>query len=63
MLCTAMWIACAKVRIACVRRVEMLGIVRQGDAHKNAFTRENAAKTLCIKEKTVIVHTPFRDVK
>jgi hypothetical protein len=56
-----MWIACAKSRIACVRRVEMLGIVRQGDAQNNAFTRENVADTLCIKEKTVIVHTSFRD--
>jgi hypothetical protein len=56
-----MWIACAKSHIACVRRVEMLGIVRQGDAHNNPFTWENAASTLCIKEKTVIVHTPLRD--
>jgi hypothetical protein len=56
-----MWIACAKSRIACVRRVEMLGIVRQGDAHNNAFTWENAVNTLCIKEKAVIVHTPLRD--
>jgi hypothetical protein len=56
-----MWIACAKSRIACVRRVEMLGIVQQGDAHNNAFTWENAVNTLCIKEKAVIVHTPLRD--
>jgi hypothetical protein len=47
-----MWIACAKSRIACVRRVEMLGIVRQGDAHNNAFTWENATNALCGKEKT-----------
>jgi hypothetical protein len=56
-----MWIACAKSRTACVRRVEMLGIVRQCDARNNVFTWENAANTLCIKEKTVIVHTSFRD--
>ena len=57
----AMWIACVKVRIACVRRVEMLGIMRRGDTHNNAFTWENAVHGLCVKEKPVIVHTPFRD--
>jgi hypothetical protein len=56
-----MWIACAKSRLACVRRVEMLGIVRQGDAHDSAFTWEIAVRALCVKEKTVIVHTPLRD--
>jgi hypothetical protein len=55
-----MWIACVKVRLACVRRVEILGIVRQGYAHNNAFTWENAVHGLCVKEKPVIVHTPFR---
>ena len=56
-----MWIACAKSRLACVRRVEMLGIVCQGNALNSAFTWEIAVRALCIKEKTVIVHTPLRD--
>jgi len=39
----------------------MLGIVRPGEAHNSVFTWEIAVHALCIKEKTVIVHTPFRD--
>jgi hypothetical protein len=46
-----MWIACAKSRRACARRVEMLGIGRPDDAHNSAFTWEIAVHTLCIKKK------------
>jgi hypothetical protein len=49
--CTAMWIACAKSRKTCVRRVEMLGTVLRSDAHNRAFTWEIAVLALCIKKR------------
>jgi len=60
-LCIAMWITCAKRRIACVRCGERLGIVLPPPGYITAFTWEAALRALCIKERSVIVHTPHRN--
>ena len=48
---------CKTARSLCVPR-EMLGILLPASAHNTALTWEAAVRALCIKEKTVIVHTP-----
>jgi hypothetical protein len=46
LLCTTMWITCAKRRRSCAHIGEMLGIPLPGRAHSRAFTWESAIDTL-----------------
>jgi hypothetical protein len=52
LLCTTMWITCAKRCNACVRLGEMLGIMLRGVTHNTAFTWEIVVPALCIKQRS-----------
>ena len=50
MLCTSVWITCAKQRRACVHRGERLGIALRARTHNTPVTWEIAIHALCIKK-------------
>jgi len=51
LLCTTMWITCAKRRRACALIGEMLRIPLPGRARNRAFTWESAIRALCIEKE------------
>ena len=51
LLCTTMWITCAKRRRACAHIGEMLGIVLPGRARNRAFTWESAIYALWMEKE------------
>jgi hypothetical protein len=51
LLCTTMWITCAKRRRSCAHIGEMLGIPLPGRARNRAFTWESAIRALWMEKE------------